>query len=437
MKKVKYLFFIILLLPIVANAAGTATISAPASIDNGSSATVSVTIKNTAAWNILISGSGNTPGCTTKVADVTIDGNNATKTFNLTCDSNGIGSITFTATGDITSADGVKSYVNLSKTVTVNKPREKESESRLSTLSIEGYSINFSKDKKEYSIVIEPNVDKIKIEARAISKYASITGTGLKKIEAEENKFIISCKSETGSKTDYIINVSVKDGKPIKAIIDGKEYTVLKSNKLLTAPTNYVESTVKINNFNVTAYTSEVTKLTIVGLKDINGNIKYAIYDNGNYKLYNENKSNSILLYITESNLDGYEKTTIKIGNDEYQAYKIDKRYSIVYGMNILTGEYGFYTYDNVENTFQSLNNINSNDKTNSFNIFILTTIIFAITTMLLIVYSIYEKNKKYAKNKKKVEESNIMVSTNICKVCGVANDINNEKCYECGEKLN
>lgn len=403
MKKVKYLLFGLLVLPMTVNAAGSATISGPASIDNGGSATVSVTVKNTAAWNISISGAGNTPGCSTKVADVTADGNNTTKTFNLTCKSNAVGSITFTATGDITSSDGAKSYVNLTKTVTVNKPREKESESRLNSLSIDGYKIDFSKDKKEYSIVVEPTVSSIKINASAISKYASVSGTGSKELDSEENKFVVICTSETGSKTEYTINVSVKDDNPVKAKIGEKEYTVFKSNKLLTAPTNYEETTIKIGDFDIPAYKNDITKLTIVGLKDSDGNINYAIYDNNKYTIYNENKSDGLLLYISEKDLDNYKKITIKIGEKEYTGYEIDERFSIVYAMNISNGEYSYYKYDNKENTFQVIEIENDIKSANKFNIFIITTIVFGISSVGMIGYEIFKiinKNKKTSKKK-------------------------------------
>jgi hypothetical protein len=404
MKKIKYLLFTLLLvIPTYVLAAGSAAINGPASVENGANVTVSVTIYNTAAWNIRITGSGSTPGCSNVFADVTADGQNTSRTFSVTCKSNSVGSITFTATGDITSSDGVNSPVNLSKTVTITKPRERESESRLNSLSVDGYNIGFDKDKKAYSIVIEPTVTSINIKASAISRYASISGTGTKNIDSDENVYTITCTSETGAKTVYTINVSVKDDNPIKANINGKEYIVYKTNKSLTAPINYTETSIKINDFDIPAYTNETTKLTVVGIKDNDGNIKYAIYNTGTYSLYNENQSNSLLLYITDKEIEGYKKTTIKINENEYNAYELDNRSVLVYAMNIATGEYNYYKYDKEDNIFQyyEITESKKDSKTSNKGLSIIT-ITFIITTILLLGYIIYTKipKKKRKKNK-------------------------------------
>ena len=105
---------------------------------------------------------------------------------------------------------------------------------------------------------------------------------------------------------------------------------------MLETPSNSVESTVKIDNIEVPAFTIEKAKLTIVGLKDNYVNIKYAVYENG---------------------------------------------------------EYNYYKYDTVENTFQYYETENSD--TNNSKIFIVTTIVFAITTLGFGGYLLYSKRKK------------------------------------------
>lgn len=390
-------------IPTITKAAGTASISGPASVTNGANATIKVTISNTAAWNISITGSGSTPGCSTKVADVTADGNNTTKTFQLTCKANSIGVITFKANGDITSSDGSKSYVNLSKNIEVVKPREKDPESRLNSISIEGYNINFSKDQKEYFLEIEPTVNNITIKANAISKYATVSGTGTKEVNSDLNEYLITCTSETGAKTTYKIKISVKDSNPISIKIKDKTYHIIKNKKSLKTPTNFEETTIKINNTEIPAYKNETTKLNVIGIKDINGNISYAIYEDNSYKLYNENKSDSLLLYITEKELKGFKKEKIIIQEKEYIGYKINDRFYIVHATNILNGESNFYKYDSKENTFQvyeTLNNATKKEK--KVNIFIITTILFGATTISPIIYKfIIKKRKKQTKNKK------------------------------------
>lgn len=124
MKKL-YIFFAILimiiLVPQIAFGAGSASISAPASVESGSNVTIKVTLNNVAAWNIKIKASGATDGATKSYADATEDAENTTKTFSVTCNSKGAGTITVTVTGDITSADGANKDISLTKTITVKE----------------------------------------------------------------------------------------------------------------------------------------------------------------------------------------------------------------------------------------------------------------------------------------------------------------------------
>lgn len=402
MKKFYLLLLLgILLLPITVFAAGTASISGPSTVENGSNVKVTVTVKNTTAWSLKLSGSGATSGCSNTVADVTADGNNTTKTFSVTCKATSIGTINFKAVGDITSSDGANSNVLLSKSVTVVAPRPKETEPRLNSLSVDNYDIGFNKDKTSYSITVEPTISSINIRAKAISGYASISGTGSKSIDSDENKFVVTCTAENGTKKEYTINVSVKDNNPIIATINGEKYIVYKTNKSLIAPTNYADATIKIGDFEVPAYTNETTKLTIVGVKSSEGNIKYAIYDEGKYSLYNENKSNSLLLYISDKELEGYTKTIVTINEVKYTAYELDERFVIVYAMNINTGKFNYYKYDKNDNTFQYYDVIKESKKSEG-PLFIISTIVFAIISVVSVVYIIFTKFYKKRRNTKK-----------------------------------
>ena len=124
MKKL-YIFFAILimiiLVPQIAFGASFASISAPASVESGSNVTIKVTLSNVAAWNIKIKASGATDGATKSYADATEDAENTTKTFSVTCNSKGAGTITVTVTGDITSADGANKDISLTKEITVKE----------------------------------------------------------------------------------------------------------------------------------------------------------------------------------------------------------------------------------------------------------------------------------------------------------------------------
>ena len=119
-KKLSIAILMLFMIPNFVLAAGKASGSAPTSVENGSRVTFSVNISNTAAWNIKLSGSGATSGCSQRFADVTANGKNTTKKLSITCKATSIGTITFKATGDITSADGTNSNVSITKTSFIN-----------------------------------------------------------------------------------------------------------------------------------------------------------------------------------------------------------------------------------------------------------------------------------------------------------------------------
>ena len=180
--KIKVLLTLGLLIgfPSIVNAAGTASISGPSSVEVGSSFTTSVTVKNTAAWNIKINSSGSTSGCSQNFSDVTANGNNTTKTFSVTCKATSIGAIGFTVSGDITSADGANSNVSLSKRVTVTEVKPKSNDNNLKSLSVDNYKLTpeFNKDTLEYNVTVPSTVDKVNILATKNDSTASIEGDG-------------------------------------------------------------------------------------------------------------------------------------------------------------------------------------------------------------------------------------------------------------------
>ena len=400
-KKFNYvLLLLVFLIPLNVYAAGSASGSAPSSVENGSNVTFTVTVSSTAAWNLRLSGSGSTSGCSNSFADVTANGRNTSKSFTVTCKATSEGTITFKATGDITSEDGTNSNVSISKSVNVVKPREKESESRLASLSIDGYSIDFNRDNTNYSISVNPDVTSININASAVSSRASISGTGTKEIDLEGNQFDIICTAENGSSKVYTINVTVVDQNPINAKIGEKEYTIVKSRKILTAPVLTDETETTINDFKVPSYTNEKSNIVIVGLKDSDGYVKYAIYNNGEYKLYNENKSSELLLLIEKKELKGYKETKVTINNIEYDAYELDDRFKIVYAMNLSNGEYNFYKYDTKDNTFQYFNNSSETKadqkKSNILRVICIVLAIIVVILVGVIVYlTVIKKHKK------------------------------------------
>lgn len=451
MKKL-YIFFAILIMIILAPqivfGAGSASISAPSSVESSSNVTIKVTLSSVAAWNIKIKTSGATDGATKSYADATEDAENTTKTFSVTCNSKGTGTITVTVTGDITSADGTNKDISLTKTITVkekqvnnstnnstsqptnppasgteskpNKPStggqtsntqtaggqtqkgqtanenvEKEAEARLAELSVLDYEISpaFNKDIQEYFVEVPLTQENVKIDAKTLGSKAQIKGTGNYDVKEGNNVFEIIVTAENGETKTYKLNVAVIDKNPITVTINQKQYTVVKQVKLLQKPKLYEETTIKINDIEVPAFKNETNKLIIVGIKDENSQILYATYNAGKYEIYTEITSKNLLLYITEGNLEGYKKTFVNINEQQYSAYEINDRFVFVYAMNVNNGEYGYYKYDKKEETFQYYE-IDKNEQ-KEINVFAVISVILGILLAISVIMQIIINKRK------------------------------------------
>lgn len=446
MKKL-YIFFAILimiiLVPQIAFGASFASISAPASVESGSNVTIKVTLSNVAAWNIKIKASGATDGATKSYADATEDAENTTKTFSVTCNSKGAGTITVTVTGDITSADGANKDISLTKAITVkekqvnnstnNNPSQptnsstsgttskpntqssggqtssgqkqngqttnenvkKEAEARLAELSVLGYEISpaFNKDTQEYFVEVPLTQENVTIDAKTLGSKAQIQGTGNYEVKEGNNVFEIAVTAENGETKTYKLNVAVVDKNPIIATINQKQYTVVKQAKLLKKPNLYEETTIKINDIEVPAFKNETNKLIIVGIKDENNQILYATYNDGKYDIYTEVTSKNLLLYITEGKLEGYKKTSVTINEKQYSAYEINDRFVVVYAMNVNNGEYVYYKYDKKDETFQYYEIDKAEQK--EINVFAVISVILGILLVISIIAQIVINKKK------------------------------------------
>lgn len=417
MKKKIIVLLSILLFPVGVHAAGTASIGGANQVEIGSSVTVNVTLKNTAAWNIRINSSGSTSGCSQSFADATSNGKNATKTLSVTCKATSLGTIGFTATGDITSADGTTKNVSLSKRVTVVPVREKATDATLSSLTLEGYNLTpeFKKDVYEYTATVPSTINNVKIDAKASESHASLTGTGEYEVTEGMNTFEIVVTAENGKTQTYKMIVNVEDTNPIEIKIGEKEYTLIKNAKSLIKPESYDEKTVSINNFEIPAFYSEITNFTLVGVKDETGKVFLAIYDEEKetYTLYNEIKASALTLYFIDfpSVIEGYTKTTILINDIEVLAYKKteNNRFAIVYGMSIETGEYNYYRYDTEEETFQVWDNTEVEELKSDLQTYKYACIAFGgglLFAFILILCLLTRKGKK--KHKKEPKEKRI-----------------------------
>ena len=292
-----------------------------------------------------------------------IEGNGS---VTLTFKAKSQGSGTFSASGSF--EDDSSGSLSASTSVTVGEKVESKTlnnNNNLASLSVEGYSLTpkFGKDVLEYTLDLKANVTEINVVASPEDKTAKVTGAGTIKVSEGINTINVEVTAENGSKKTYVIKATVAEKNPIQEEIDGKKYTIVKNIDSLTKPENYEAKTIKINNQEVPAFYSDLTKLTLIGLKDNQGNIKLYIYDEktGDMELYQEINTSGVKFYprkLVEN--DGYDfknyhKYTVDINGIKVETYKLtkDSKYAIVYGMDVETGEENYYVYDLKNNTLQ------------------------------------------------------------------------------------
>ena len=317
------------------------------------------------------------------------------------------GSSTITATSyAVTSIGNQNMKVNV-KPLNVNGEKNSSNSlsdnNNLSSLEIEGFKLNpnFSKDITSYEISIDDGTEKINIKATAEDSKATIKGDGSHILNDGKNEIKITVISQNKDEKTYTILVNVKDKNPLKVTINDKEYTVLKNIESVKAPEGFKLSKTRIKEHDVQSYYNDKIKLTLVALKDENGNVALYIYDDSsdNYSKYFELSNNefSFIPLNYSKKLEGYRIYTEVINDNEIKCLKLSSHsdYCVLYGLNLNTNKKGLYTYDIKDKTIQRYNkDLEKYNKEKLKNtrilIYILsaTTLLFGIMTIVFAVKS-------------------------------------------------
>lgn len=301
----------------------------------------------------------------------------------------------------------------------------------LSALEVEGFTLTpeFKTDILEYSVVVPENTKEVNIKATVQDKRASVNGIGTQAVNPGANKFFVVVRAQSGAEKTYVINVEVKDENPINVTVNGKNYTVVKIKENLPAASLYTETTININGFEIPAYKNDNTNLVLVGLKDEEGNISLYIYnkDKNEYQEYNEIGVNKITIYPLTSNeeIKGYKKDTITINGVKVDGYYYtkDSDYVIIYGINVETGDKGFYMYDKKMQSLIKYNDEYIIDLNKKIELYSYIIIGFSGVFILMIIIMIALAKKKSGKKKnqkpiekeikKNVDEKNVIEEIN------------------------
>lgn len=236
----------------------------------------------------------------------------------------------------------------------------------LASLGVDGYTLtpNFDPNTLEYSLSLDNTVEKINIVGSVADSKSNVNGFGERQVTEGDNRLEVVVTAQNGNVKTYVINATVSELNPIKVNVGDEELTVVKKKSLLTSPSTYTETTININDYEVPAFTSEISGYILVGLKNKKGDIGLYIYNqsNGKYTKYTEYKFNQITFYMMDYDETlvpkNYKLYDMDIKGEKVKVYKVSKNsnYALLYGMNIETGDVNLYMYDKVEETIQRYN---------------------------------------------------------------------------------
>ena len=453
MKRIKKIFMAMLiglLFPCIVNAAsGSINIASSSTVVVGNKVTVTVTISSgtkMGSWQMSLNYDKSYLQLTNSTArdggtfmiDYAEDPGVLKKTYTFTFKTLKSGTTKL-------SVDGYRAYVSSdlsalslsanTKQIRIITQAELEASysknNNLSALEVEGFTLTpeFKTDILEYSVVVPENTKEVNIKATVQDKRASVNGIGTQAVNPGTNKFSVVVRAQSGAEKTYVINVEVKDENPINVTVNGKNYTVVKIKENLPAASLYTETTININGFEIPAYKNDNTNLVLVGLKDEEGNISLYIYnkDKNEYQEYNEIGVNKITIYPLTSNeeIKGYKKDTITINDVKVDGYYYtkDSDYVIIYGINVETGDKGFYMYDKKMQSLIKYNDEYIIDLNKKIELYSYIIIGFSGVFILMIIIMIALAKKRSGKQKKQkpiekeikknVDEKNVIEEIN------------------------
>ena len=434
MKKIKLLLvgvILSLVMPNVVNAAsGTIGISSSSTVVVGNTVTVNVTLSSSTAlgaWEFDINydssylqlTSSNAENNGTYFVGYVTGANTKSKTYTLKFRALKSGTTNITVGSyDVYAWDESSMSISRSnKKLTLMTQEELEAsyskDNNLKSLSVtvgeESYAIDpeFNADVLEYNVTVPTGTTMVNVNATKNDSTAIVDGDGEIEVTEGLNTIPIVVTAQNGDEKTYTLIVNVEDQNPINVVIDGKNYTVVKSATLLSAPSAFSETTVQIDGFDIPAFVNDAIGYTLVGLKDEDGNVALYRYLDGEYSLYNEFNSKSYTLVPVPFDKDlDYIKTTALINGVSMDVYKYseDSNLVIINAINLETGKEDLYLYDPDSGAAIVFDEsfIQDTNQTIEYYTYIIIAFGAALFLMLIVIFVLLHSTKK---KQKKIKE--------------------------------
>lgn len=98
-------------------------------------------------------------------------------------------------------------------TIVINKTDSRDTDSSLSSLTIEGVDFKFNSKELYYYAVVKNSVSSINIKATPTKTTSTVSGTGTKTLAVYDNTFDVVVTAQNGSKTTYSLKIMREDAK--------------------------------------------------------------------------------------------------------------------------------------------------------------------------------------------------------------------------------
>jgi len=361
-------------------------------IENGQNVTATVTISNAASWNITVSSSGSTAGCTRQEVGDTGTGRNGSRTFTFTCRATSTGTINFTLSGTVDDQNLVTRSVSGSRNVTVTAVTPRSTNNNLTALAVEGFDLSptFASNVLEYNVEVAPGATSVTINATVADRTARVSGTGERSVEEGDNRLEVTVTAENGSTRTFVINVFVPERAPIEVTVDGEHLNVLRRLPE-DIPPHFERVTLTIDNEEIEGLYNEFLGINLVYIRDEGGNFTFHRFEDGVVKgpfITILSDTSFIILENIEEALSRMILVDLDINGQNIRAMQTreNNQFFIVKGTNILTGETNLYHYDHINSTLSLFDEAAHEEMADNQSMDNIQLIIFSLGIALIVV---------------------------------------------------
>jgi len=358
----------------------------------------------------------------TSSTTVTVSGTSASYSTETETSASASANITVTAPQNNTSNSNSNSNTNSKPNTNTNSNTHTSEDTRSSVNTLSSLSVSegtlspeFSANTTSYKVDLTSETKTIEISAKVKDSKATVSGTGKHELKIGENNIVITVKAENGNKKTYTISIYVIEKPTIYLEFNGQKLGVLNDYSKVDIPKGFEKSSSQIDNQEISILKSETMGISLIYLTD-NENNAFYLFENGQvlrqYETIIINNKTYVLLNIPEDieKQDGLVRQKVKIGDLEIEGWIFEdqnhQNYSVVYLMNE-AGEKQLYSYEGTEGTLQKYVPYVQEDNHMMTYIFIATTIVFMITTVVMIYIHMSFKKKSIASIKEYYDRKN------------------------------